>query len=230
MRNAIALLILTIVTVVLGIIGMPLILTGSRRIVSYIPHAWGKINLFLFKHLLGLDYKIIGENNIPKDKPVILACKHQSAWETVFLIAYFRSVSIILKKELCYIPIYGWYLPFIAICIKRGTIASIKQVARESKKQLQNGNSLFVFPEGTRVAYGEDGEVKPGIYFIHKENPDVPIIPVALNSGKFWKKGSFNIQPGTVAIKFLKPLTGKYKKAELIEKLQTSLNEESNKL
>jgi 1-acyl-sn-glycerol-3-phosphate acyltransferase len=179
---------------------------------------------------LKLDYKLEGVENIPENSSVIIACKHQSAWETVFLAAYFRNMHMILKKELCYIPIYGWYLPYIAVCIKRGTVSSLKQVARDSKKALDDGKTLCIFPEGTREPYGENGQVKPGIYFIHKENPTVPIVPVAINSGKFWKKGSFNVKSGKITVKFLPAIREQMKKDDLILKLQTSLNEESNKL
>ena len=222
------LIIWTVVVSTLGVITF--ISFNSKFITTTVGGVWTiGINWYL-KYICGILVEIEGVENLPK-APYIIASKHQSAWETCFFIRYFANPAFILKKELTYIPFYGWYLIVMGmISVERGSISAIKKINAKIRNVFQQNRVLVIFPEGTRVLPDTENDYKSGIYMIHKAAPEVPIVPVALNSGKFWPKGSFAMKPGVIKVKFLPALTGKYNKDELIQTLKKIIDQESNKL
>ena len=154
---------------------------------------WGLILVIGMKIWLGLNLKIIGNYN--KNKPCIIAVKHQSAWETVLCTSLFNMPSIVLKKELIYLPIIGLYfLKGRAIpIIRQNTIEALKKIVKMAKLNLNKGSSILIFPQGTRVplhASTKDYPYQSGIYFLYSQC-NIPVIPVAHNAGLFWPKNSF---------------------------------------
>lgn len=154
----------------------------------------------LIKYVLRIDHRIEGLENIP-DKPCIILCKHQSAWETFALQKIFRLTSFVYKRELHWLPFFGWGLwlmPFVAIDRGAGKQA-LNQVAERGSRRLAEGYSVIVFPEGTRVAPGHHRRYKIG--GAHLANVSgAPVVPVALNSGEFWRRKAFIKRPGTVTV------------------------------
>ena len=158
--------------------------------IKIIAKIWGKILVFGMKIWLGLNLKIIGNYN--KNKPCIIAVKHQSAWETVICTSIFDMPSIVLKKELIYLPIIGLYfLKGRAIpIIRENTIESLKKIVKMAKINLKKGSPILIFPQGTRVplhASTKDYPYQSGIYFLYSQC-NIPVIPVAHNAGLFWPK------------------------------------------
>jgi 1-acyl-sn-glycerol-3-phosphate acyltransferase len=206
-------------------------LTFNRNIATFIGYAWANGVLFGLKKICNLSYKIKGKENIPK-APFLVASKHQSTWETVFLTAYFKNAKYILKKELTRIPFYGWYLlltRMIYIDRKLG-VRAIKKIAQDTKRTLEEKNIVIIFPEGTRVKPNESKAYLPGIAAIHQANSHIPILPVALNSGCYWPKGLSLIRPGEVEIEFLEPITTELSKSELLSVLKEKIDSHSNML
>jgi 1-acyl-sn-glycerol-3-phosphate acyltransferase len=192
---------------------------------------WAKGVLIALKLICNLSVNLEGEKNIP-NKPFIIACKHQSTWETIFLTAYFREAKFILKKELGRIPFYGWYLVLsgmIRIDRKLG-VRAIKKVISNTTLVLKKGGIVAIFPEGTRVKPSENVEYQPGVAAIHKANANIPILPIAVNSGYYWPKGISLIKRGAVTIRFLPPITSKNKKDELLKTLKETIDYHSNLL
>lgn len=182
---------------------------------------------------MGITLKIEGMENLPKDGKFIIAAKHQSAFETLNIpfMKKFKYPAIVLKKELVYIPIWGLYTigtGQVAIDRSSGTVA-MRSIVKGSKKAMEEGRPVIIFPQGTRTAIGAKKPYLVGIAKIYKEL-NVPVVPLALNSGLVWPKNSFMKYPGVVTYKFLKPIQPGLKPSELMEKLETTIETETDKL
>lgn len=130
-----------------------------------------------------------------------------------------------------YIPIYGWYLPLIGmIPIERGSVSALKKLGKRVKKAAEHDRVIVIFPEGTRVAPGENVEYKPGIYIMHKAAPELPIVPAALNSGTCWPRGTFDLYSGVITLRFLPKMQGNFNKGELLDGLKKIIDEATNNL
>lgn len=153
------------------------------------------------KYLCGIRYKIYGADNIPKDNRFIIFSKHQSTWETLFLLFYFPHISIILKKELLSIPFFGWGLKsLLPIAIDRNAgRAALNQLNKQGEDRLQQGLCILCFPEGTRTRPGATPDYKIGGAMLASKT-EAPILPIALNSGEYWPKGRFLKKPGVISV------------------------------
>lgn len=155
--------------------------------------------LIMLKHVCQIDYHVEGLENIPKDRTGIVLSKHQSTWETFYLPTVFPYMAIILKRELLWIPFFGWGLAIIdPIAINRGKKSSaMDQIIKKGKACLKAGRWILVFPEGTRIPYGKVGHYKAGGARLAVAT-EAPVIPVAHNAGRYWSKRGFIKKPGTV--------------------------------
>ena len=207
-------------TIFLGIIFVPFLFLKKEKL--YKPaYLWIKGILFLLRIMCNITYKVQGNNNIPNSNGLIIASKHQSAFETLLLFSMFQKAIFIHKYELFFIPIFGLYLKKISmVAINRlGKSSALKKMINDSKKKISEDHSLIIFPEGTRKIPGEKPDYKPGVAGIYKElNCDV--LPVALNSGLYWPKNSFAIKPGEIIIEFLPIIKKGLDKKDFIEKLE----------
>lgn len=176
----------------------------------YVTSRWNVFIIWLAKVVCGIRYQIKGAENLP-DAPVILMCKHQSAWETIFLLCKLpRPLVFVFKKELLYVPFFGWALALlrmIPIDRKQG-VRAFRQVIIEGKKRLSDGQWIIFFPEGTRIAVGEKGEYKGGGTRLAIAT-DTLVVPIALNAGECWSKNSFIKQPGLVTVSIGSPISPK---------------------
>ena len=159
---------------------------------------WSVFNLWWLKVTCNLDFEVTGRENIPATAGIIM-CKHQSAWETLALQLIFPPQVWVLKRELLWIPIYGWCLAAMQpIAIDRQSgIKAMRQVIRDGRKRLDEGLWIVVFPEGTRVAPGARGNYQPGGGMLAQQL-ECPVIPIAHNSGYYWPRNSFRKWPGTI--------------------------------
>lgn len=180
---------------------------------------WLKGVVVLARVICGIRYHIEGKENIP-NQPVIFACQHQSAWETFMLPTELQLPMMVVKKELLSIPIFGAYLRYIGFAAidRKAGISALKQITDKSQAALSSGRNVLVFPEGTRVAYGQRGKIQAGIAAL-AESCDAPIIPVSHNAGLLWPKNSFIKKSGVVTVKIHPALPKNLSKAELFERL-----------
>jgi 1-acyl-sn-glycerol-3-phosphate acyltransferase len=161
---------------------------------------WVRLVMWLIRHLLGIEHRILGAEHIPAT-PCVILCKHQSAWETFALQIIFPLTAFVYKKELHWLPFFGWgikLMPFVGIDRAAGK-AALNQVAERGKQRLAEGYSVIVFPEGTRVPPGQHRRYKIGGAWLAAKS-GVPVVPVALNSGEYWRRQAFLKTPGTVTI------------------------------
>lgn len=163
--------------------------------------AWTSSVVWLLKVICRINYKVEGLENIPKDRSGIILSKHQSAWETFFLPTIFNEPTIILKRELLWVPFFGWGLAIIEpIAINRNDkLSAMEQITRDGKKCLAAGRWILVFPEGTRIAPGKIGKYRLGGAKLAVDT-HAPIIPVAHNAGHFWRRRQFIKTPGTIRV------------------------------
>lgn len=182
---------------IIGWLAMPL----PYRKRYYLITRWNVFIIWLAKAVCGIRYQIKGAENLP-DGAAVLLCKHQSAWETIFLLAKMpHPVVFVLKKELMRIPFFGWslaQLQMIPIDRSQG-VRAFRQVVIEGKQRLNNGLWITMFPEGTRTAVGEQGKYMGGGTRL-ATSTGAPIIPIAVNSGECWPKDSFVKKPGLVTV------------------------------
>lgn len=190
------------------------------------PIIWGTM-----LKLTGIEIEVKGKEYI---KPgVIFASKHESAFETYAYTAIIENSVFILKKELTYIPLFGWgqaLYGMIPVDRSAGGKA-MKGMLKEAKKRVEKGRSIIIFPEGTRCKHGQIKGYKSGIVFL-AEGLDMPIVPVALNTDLHWSKASFIRRPGKVTFEFMEPMrVSDYKsKKEFMTELENRIETACAKL
>ncbi len=169
---------------------------------------WNMFVIWAAKVVCGIRYQVKGYENLP-DAPVILLSKHQSAWETIFYLYFMpRPLVYVFKKELIYIPLFGWalgLLRMIPINRNKGRDA-FAQVVAHGRKRLAGGQWIIMFPEGTRTPVGEKGKYKGGGTRLAIET-NTPVVPIAMNSGECWPKNSFIKKPGMITVSIGKPIS-----------------------
>lgn len=209
---------------------LPLPRNTCARIVSDI---YGGYITFIERWILGLRLEIKGLENVPKDGRYIIAAKHQSAFETLKL-PYMRKLgypAIILKRELTWFPIWGWYPARMGeIPIDRGSPKeALDSIVRGCKRSLADGRPVIIFPEGTRTRVGTKQAYKPGLAKVYRDL-GVPVVPVALNSGVFWGRNAFFKKSGTVTFEFLPPLPAGLPPLKMMENLERDIETASDRL
>jgi len=209
----------------------PAFIFRSKKIGDCGAKIWSQFSFYILKKLCKIDYKIIGQENILKE-PCIYACKHQSMWETVVMHLILNRPVYAYKKELEKIPFYGWFLKYMSgIGVDRkGGMKSLKNVIAQAKFYLNIGQSVVIFPQGTRVPVRANVKQYPyqaGITALYN-SCNVKIVPVALNSGLFWPKHKILKTPGTVIIEFLPAINQGLSKDEFNEKLISAIENASN--
>ena len=198
---------------------------NSRKLADRGARNWSRFAIYILRKLCKIDYRILGKENLPQT-PFIIACKHQSMWETVVFNILFPAPALAYKKELLRVPFYGWFLRNMSgIAVDRdGGMKAMKHLISESKKFLSNNQVIVIFPQGTRVPVGastKDYPYQPGIAAIYSACK-VPVVPVALDSGKFWPKSGVKT-PGTITLKYLPPINPGLSKDEFMQKLEEEI-------
>ncbi|MGQ3284425.1 lysophospholipid acyltransferase family protein [Bosea sp. (in: a-proteobacteria)] len=209
---------------------MPALLLPKRMLLA-VAVAWAHSSLWLMKVVAGTEYEIVGRENIPSGG-MIVASKHQSFLETFALVTVFHDPVFILKRELTWIPLFGWCLiKMRMIPVDRGGKArALAQVTKRAKTELgENGRQLLIFPEGTRRAPGAPPAYKFGVAHIYGEL-GLPCVPVALNSGLYWPRRKFLRRPGTIRIEILPPIAPGLDKAVFHALLQERIETTSDRL
>jgi len=213
----------------LMIFGLPCLVAG-RRGVFFLARLWANASNWLLRHICGLSAEYRGVANIPEGG-FIFAPKHQSAWETFSLIPFAKDFSFILKRELTWVPIFGWYLSRgEQIAINRATGGSaLSEATRRSLEAISQGRQIFIFPEGTRRPAGSPPLYKFGVAKIYAETR-ASCVPVALNSGLFWPRRTILRRPGTILVEFLEAIPPGLPRDEFLRVLSERLESATNRL
>lgn len=209
---------------------LPSMLLPPRYLLA-IAVGWVRSTLWLLRVVVGMRYEIIGLENIPPGG-IMVAAKHQSTWETLVLVTLFKDPVFILKRELTWIPLFGWCLKKLRmIPVDRGARSrALAGVMRRARVELgEKGRQLLIFPEGTRRPAGAPPEYKTGVMHLYGDLR-VPCVPVALNSGLYWPRRGFLRWPGTIRVTIMEPIPPGLPKEQFQAVLQERIETESDRL
>ena len=188
-----------------------------------VANAWAAFVMFLLRAIVGLKLEIRGDR-ARLDGPALIACNHQSAWDTIVFLRLCRRPTYVMKKELMAIPVYGWlarHQGHIAIDRTAGA-AAFRRLQRAAAAALAAGRQIIVFPEGTRVPPGERRPYQPGVAGLYAALK-VPVVPIALNSGLFWPRRSFVKRPGTIMLEILPEIPAGLPREAFLTELETRI-------
>jgi 1-acyl-sn-glycerol-3-phosphate acyltransferase len=205
------------------IIFTPYYFVVSRPKAWAIPNNWSRLNNWMMKTIVGATIEFRGLENIP-DGPCIIAPKHQSAWDTFAFLVYLRDPVLILKRQLMWIPLFGWYVGKMdMIAIDRASREeSRKQVNDGANRAKADGRQIVIYPEGTRRAPGDEPAYKLGVAMIY-EATGLPVVGIAHNAGLFWPRRKFLRYPGRVVIEFLPPIPAGLPRTEMFDRLVSEM-------
>jgi 1-acyl-sn-glycerol-3-phosphate acyltransferase len=216
-------------TALLGIAALPLLL-APRAAVMRFGRWWSGTVLALARAIAGIDYEIRGAEHLPR-QPAIIAMKHQSAWDTLAVPVLLGDVAIVLKRELLWIPCYGWYVRKAGmIPVDRGAGATaLKAMVRRARAVVAEGRPIVIFPEGTRTAVGTKRAYHPGVAALYTQL-GLPVVPIAVNSGRFWPRRSFLKRPGRIVVEALPPLRPGLERKAFLAELQSRIEAATERL
>ena len=194
-----------VVTALFLLLGIWLLLAPRRWAMAGLA-LHGRTSVALLRVICGTRVEVRGRERLPKG-PCIVVAKHQSAWDTFALIPLLHDPAIVLKDELKWIPVYGWFcVKFEHILVRRDrAAAALKAMVETARDRVGQGRQILIFPEGTRKAPGAPPDFKPGYVALY-EALDVPAVPLALNSGLYWGRRGILRYPGTIIVEFLEAM------------------------
>lgn len=188
------------------ILWTPIYFLLPRKKAWFIPKFWAASSLWLHKVLAGTHVQIDGRENLPEGS-CIIAPKHQSFWDTIAFLPWIPDALYILKRELTWIPLFGWYVAKMRmIPIDRGSRSkALRQAVRIGRERMKEHRQLIIYPEGTRRPPGAEPAYKYGIVELYAQL-NVPVVPVAHVAGLYWPRRRFLRYPGTIHARFLPPI------------------------
>lgn len=212
------------------ILALPFLLLPRKVFFLRVLHPWCWSNLWLHSWICGVRMEFRGRENIPQGA-CIAACKHQSAWETMALAASFAEPRYILKKELMFVPLFGFYLMRTGqVPINRGNKAdAIAAVNKASALAMQQGGQLLIFPEGTRRPVDARPNYKMGVAHLYGAL-NVPVVPIAINAGVVWPRRTFFKYPGIIVMEYLPQIAPGLPKDEFFALLEKTIEDATNRL
>jgi 1-acyl-sn-glycerol-3-phosphate acyltransferase len=228
LRSILFALVLVLVTppyALLALLTFPL----PRMTRYWIISGWSRLVVFFARAILGIDWRVEGRENLPP-RPAVVLAKHQSAWETLAFQLILPPHVHVLKRELLWIPFFGWGLALmspIAIDRSRG-LPALRAIARRGRERLAQGFWVVVFPEGTRVAPGAAREYHPGGAWLACAS-GAPVVPVAHNAGLLWPRNAFVKRPGTVTVRIGPPIDAANRDPKTVNELARTWIEEQQR-
>jgi 1-acyl-sn-glycerol-3-phosphate acyltransferase len=192
--------------------------------------AWARSSLWLLRVLCNIRMEVRGREQIPYG-PALVAGKHQSFWETFAILPLFDDPCFVLKKQLTYIPFFGWFcLKFKMIAVDRSAgSTALRDLVARAKEEVIKPRQIIVMPEGTRRGPDDPPDYKPGVAALYTQL-DVPCVPFGLNSGLFWPRRKFLRLPGTIIVEFCPAIPAGLPRKEFQARLQNAIEESSSKL
>ena len=208
-------------TVVAVLLSFPVSLLGTGPLRAW-AHGWVRFHRWCAAHLLGIRSRIEGA---PPTGAVLVAVKHQSMYETLEIILMLREPAVVLKRELADIPLWGWVVRrYGVIPVDRSAgAAALRRMMRAAEEAIAEGRPIVIFPEGTRVPPGERPPLQPGFAGLYRALK-LPVVPVAVDSGRLWPRRRFAKRPGTVTFRFGEPLAPGLPRREIEAAVHGAIN------
>jgi 1-acyl-sn-glycerol-3-phosphate acyltransferase len=208
-------------TAICVLAAFPASLFGTRA-VRACAHAWARGHRWLACHVLGIRNRI--EGALPGGAH-LFAVKHQSMYETLEIFLLLKEPAVVLKRELTRIPLWGWVVRrYGVIPIDRaGGAAALRRMMRAAEAAIAEGRPIIIFPEGTRVKPGEQPPLQSGFAGLYRALK-LPVVPVALDSGRVWPRDAFVKQAGTVTFRIAPPIPPGLARGDIEERVHRSIN------
>ena len=208
-------------TVPAVLLSFPISLFGTKAIRRW-AHLWVRYHKFCARWLVGVSTRIEGT---PPRGACLVACKHQSMFETLEIILLLDEPAIVLKRELADIPLWGWVTRrYGVIPVDRaGGAAALRRMMRAAEAAIAEGRPIAIFPEGTRVPPGEQPPLQPGFAGLYRALK-LPVVPVAVDSGRLWPRRGFIKRPGIITMRFLDPIQPGLPRAEIEARVHDAIN------
>ena len=208
----------------------PVFFLLPRKKAWFVPKFWATSSLWLQRVITGARSEITGLENLP-DGPCIIAPKHQSFWDTIAFLPSIPDALYILKRELVWIPFFGWYVAKMRmIPIDRGSrTKALKQAVKSAHELMKSNRQLIIYPEGTRRPPGAEPAYKYGIVELYAQL-GVPVVPVAHAAGLFWPRRKFRKTPGLITVEFLPPIAPGLNRRAFLAQLQAQIEPATQRL
>lgn len=221
LRSALFALAFYPVTVVCVLSAFPAALIGQRGVAA-VTHSWARWHRWTTRYILRIRVRVEGE---PPAGPALVAAKHQSMFETIELVLHLHEPAVVLKRELADIPAWGWVARrYGTIPIDRaGGATALRAMTRAAAAATAAGRPILLFPEGTRVAPGETPPLQPGFAGLYRALK-LPVVPVAIDSGRLWPRRSFVKRPGVITFRFGTIIPSGLPRDEIEAKVHTAIN------
>ena len=212
-------------TAVLGIFALP-VLFAPRRIGFGVGRLWVDGIFGLLAHIVGMTYEVRGDAARPAG-PAVYAFKHQSAWDALVLMRLFVEPAVVMKRELMHLPVLGWYFRHLGMIPidRRAGATALRAMRAAARERIRDGRDIVVFPEGTRTPPGSRRAYHAGIAALYRDL-SVPVVPVALDSGRYWGRRAFTRRPGRIVVSFLPPVAPGLDRETFMRRLQDSIEAE----
>ena len=223
-RSIVFTIVIALGAVLFTIVFLPAAFAGERVVIRIIRW-WACFALAAMALIAGVTYRVEGRDNIPEGGALVVS-NHQSLWETIALNLLFSHPIVILKKELLRIPIYGWWVKRAGnIAIDRnGGAKELRRMREETAARTAAGAQVIVFPEGTRVEPGKTSPYQPGVAGIYLA-ANAPCVPVAHDSGRFWRKLGGALDPGEITMRILEPIPPGLDRREFQRVIEQRIND-----
>lgn len=211
------------------ILGAEFFLVPRKRAMRALQ-AWARTTLWLLRVICGIGMEVRGIESLPQGA-VLVASKHQSLWETFAILPLLDDPAMVLKRELSYIPLFGWFIfKFRMIRVERSAGPSaLRKLIADAKEAARMGRQIVIFPEGTRRPTDAHPDYKPGAAALYL-SLGLPCVPVALNSGLYWPRRQFLRYPGTVVMEFLPAIPPGLPRKAFAARLERDIEEASQRL
>jgi 1-acyl-sn-glycerol-3-phosphate acyltransferase len=208
-------------TVVAVLLSFPVSLLGTRALRGW-AHLWARAHRWCARHILGIRSRVEGD---PPRGAVLVAVKHQSMYETLEIVLMLNEPAMVLKRELIRIPLWGWVVRrYGVIPVDRSAGASaLRQMTRAAEQASAEGRPILIYPEGTRVPPGETPPLQPGFAGLYRALK-LPVVPVALDSGRLSPRYSFVKRPGIVTFRFGDMIPPGLKRDEIESRVHAAIN------
>ncbi len=206
------------------------LLVLPERVMLRAGTLWSKSIIRILGLIAGTGFEIRGGENIPTGA-AIFASKHQSAWDTLIYMTVLPGPVLVVKRELFWIPLYGWYARHAGMIgvDRRGGARALKHLIRRARSALKGGRSVVIFPQGTRTAPGTREPYQVGVAALYR-GLDQPIVPVAVNSGLFWGRRAFLKRPGTILIEVLPAIPAGLGRDDFMAELERRIETATDRL
>jgi 1-acyl-sn-glycerol-3-phosphate acyltransferase len=211
-----------------GLLYMPAVLMGHDKYIWHSMRGWGKATVWGLRWIVGVTIAFEGLENAPKGAALI-ASKHQTTLDTVLPVLFVSEPVFVVKKELIKMPVFGFYMKRMIPVDREAGAKALKDMLRASRASIAKGRQIVIYPEGTRQELDAPPDYKPGIVAMYRDL-NLPVTPIALNTGLAWKPSGIIRRPGHVTIKVLPPIPAGLSREDFMRELENTIETESQAL